>query len=454
MKNLKQLLIGLAVLGSFSAMLAVTAPNTRIIDNPIIKYSIEDQKDSIVCQVFGTVIDRPETTQAIIIEADKDFRIHKPITVPIVDGKFSITIHDTIPRAYEVIFDDEMKRGSWQLKYFYSGNGAVNLFYHNQEKADENRVVSNIPDNILASKFIEIRNSKIQEEEKRLHTIIKTLYDNNQAYSKEMQELLDKLHNMPKGHERDSIQNIVGRKFKESRENPISRTKCYSEEYLRYENDLTELYRKGDLLKRNFISENPSLFGLLSIKQALMNNGWNDWLDVTAYEDIFENIYKNKYQHHPYIEEIIEMMEARNVKVGNKYPDFKVTREDGSYEKISSLVKGNVAVIDLWASWCGPCRRHSKELIPVYEKYKDKGFKVIAVARESDDCNAMNEAMEKDGYPWESFVDLNDQDKVWRINSAGNGGGKIILVNSDGVIVGTDMPIQEIKEFLEKTYGE
>ncbi|MDE6697604.1 MAG: TlpA family protein disulfide reductase, partial [Muribaculaceae bacterium] len=156
----------------------------------------------------------------------------------------------------------------------------------------------------------------------------------------------------------------------------------------------------------------------------------------------------------PYTKEIEEMIEARDVKAGNKYPDYKVTREDGTTEQISSLLNGNVAIVDLWASWCGPCRRHSIELIPVYEKYKDKGFKVVAIAREQANCKAMNEAMQIDGYPWESFVDLNDQDKVWRINRAGNSGGKIILVNSDGIIVGTDMPIQEIKEFLEKTYGE
>lgn len=128
----------------------------------------ENQKDSIVCQVYGTVIDRPETTEAIIIEADKDFRIHTPITIPVVDGKFSYTILDSIPRAYEVIFDDEMQRGSWRMKYFYSGNGEVNLYYHNQEKADENCVVSDILDNVLASKFMEKRNSEIQEEEKQL----------------------------------------------------------------------------------------------------------------------------------------------------------------------------------------------------------------------------------------------------------------------------------------------
>ena len=126
-----------------------------------------------------------------------------------------------------------------------------------------------------------------------------------------------------------------------------------------------------------------------------------------------------------------------------------MTREYGSTEKISSLIKDNVAVIDLWASWCGPCRKHSKELIPIYEKYKDKGFKLIAIAREKNDCKAMNRAMEKDGYPWESFVDLNDRDNVWKINRANNSGGKIILVGADGVIVGTDISAGEIEEYLE-----
>ena len=410
--------------------------------------------DSIICRITGTVIDRPETTSAMIIEAEKDFRIHDYITVPVVDGKFSYTLHDTIPMAYDVIFDDELKRGSWRIRNFYSGNGEVNLFYHNYESADNDSVVSDIADNFIAEKFTKMKKAEFQEEQKRLYALINSLYDNKTVYSKEVQELYDKLDSLPKGLERDSIIDLVGRRFKESRENSYAHSKFYSKKYLEYEKELTDIYTKSDLMKRNFISEYPSLYGLYSIKDAMMHGGKvSDGIDIPAYEDIFETIYKARFPGHPYTTEIIGLIEARNVKAGNRYPDFKVTREDGSTEHISSLIKGNVAVIDLWASWCGPCRRHSIELIPVFEKYKDKGFKVIAVARESDNCIAMNKAMEKDGYPWESFVDLNDSDNVWRINRAGNGGGKIILVNSDGVIVGTDMPIQEIKEFLEKTYG-
>lgn len=39
----------------------------------VIAKAAENQNDSIVCRVFGTVIDRPVTTKAVIIEADKDF---------------------------------------------------------------------------------------------------------------------------------------------------------------------------------------------------------------------------------------------------------------------------------------------------------------------------------------------------------------------------------------------
>lgn len=430
-----------------------TVEEKDILSVPALSGELPNHK--ITCQITGTVIDRPETTSALIVEADKDFRIHPSIKVPVVDGKFSYTLQDTIPMAFEVIFDDELKRGSWRIRKFFSGDGDVKLFYHNREKADNDMVISDIGDNTLAEKFNKMKNDEFQEELNRLYALINSLYENKTAYANDIRELYDRLDSLPKGHERDSIMDVVGRRFRESRENAYAHSKFYSKEYLKYKKEMTDIYSKSDQMKRTFISENPSLFGLYSIKDALMNGGdIADGIDIQAYEDIFETIYKDRFPGHPYTAEISGLIEARDVKAGNKYPDFKVTREDGTTEQISSLIKGNVAVIDLWASWCGPCRRHSKELIPVYEKYKDKGFKVIAIARESENCLAMNHAMETDGYPWESFVDLNDRNNVWRINRAGNGGGKIILVNSDGVIVGTDMPIQEIKEFLEKTYGE
>ncbi|MDE6480355.1 MAG: hypothetical protein K2L45_08790, partial [Muribaculaceae bacterium] len=65
------------------------------------------QNDSIICHISGTVVDRPDSKYAILLEAGKDYRTSPCIPIPIVDGKFSYTLKDDMPRVYDLTFDDE-----------------------------------------------------------------------------------------------------------------------------------------------------------------------------------------------------------------------------------------------------------------------------------------------------------------------------------------------------------
>ncbi len=51
---------------------------------------------------------------------------------------------------------------------------------------------------------------------------------------------------------------------------------------------------------------------------------------------------------------------------------------DGSEIKIEDH-KGKVVLLNLWATWCGPCREEIPHLIEMQEKYRDKGFEVIGL---------------------------------------------------------------------------
>lgn len=42
--------------------------------------------------------------------------------------------------------------------------------------------------------------------------------------------------------------------------------------------------------------------------------------------------------------------------------------------------KGNVILLNVWATWCGPCQLEIPELVEAYAKYKDKGVVVLGVS--------------------------------------------------------------------------
>jgi len=68
-------------------------------------------------------------------------------------------------------------------------------------------------------------------------------------------------------------------------------------------------------------------------------------------------------------------------------PDFTLKSNSGDNLKLSEL-RGEVVLINFWASWCGPCRQEMPILSELHDKYKDMGFTVLGVNVEGNSAQA------------------------------------------------------------------
>jgi cytochrome c biogenesis protein CcmG/thiol:disulfide interchange protein DsbE len=59
-------------------------------------------------------------------------------------------------------------------------------------------------------------------------------------------------------------------------------------------------------------------------------------------------------------------------------PDFTVDRLDGGGITLSDL-RGQVVLLNLWASWCPPCRKEMPAIQRVYDEYRGRGLEVVAL---------------------------------------------------------------------------
>jgi peroxiredoxin len=76
------------------------------------------------------------------------------------------------------------------------------------------------------------------------------------------------------------------------------------------------------------------------------------------------------------------------VNPGAPAPAFTLAARDGGKVSLADL-KGQVVMINFWATWCGPCRQEMPLLAQLHDKYEPLGFTMLGVNVEPDSAAAV-----------------------------------------------------------------
>jgi len=156
-----------------------------------------------------------------------------------------------------------------------------------------------------------------------------------------------------------------------------------------------------------------------------------------------------------------QLAKMKNVALGATAPDFAMADTSGKVVKLSSF-RGRYLLVDLWASWCGPCRQENPNVVRTFNKYKDRNFTVLGVSLDRPDAkDKWIKAIKDDGLTWTHVSDL----KFWNNEVAQMYGvqaipqnflldpnGKVIAKNLRGDAL--DAKLAEVLSKTEKVKAE
>ena len=80
--------------------------------------------------------------------------------------------------------------------------------------------------------------------------------------------------------------------------------------------------------------------------------------------------------------------------VGDAMPAYKAKTLDGAPFDIASQ-KGSVVLLNVWATWCNPCRFEIPELQKMYEANARRGFKVIGISVDEGDAKEVKQFVDE-----------------------------------------------------------
>jgi len=95
---------------------------------------------------------------------------------------------------------------------------------------------------------------------------------------------------------------------------------------------------------------------------------------------------------------------ARPIQPGVEAPDFTFPDLNGREVSLSGH-RGKVVLVNIWATWCPPCRQEMPSMQRLYEKFKGGNFEILAIGIDSEGSEAVAPFMRKMNLTFPALLD-------------------------------------------------
>ncbi len=150
------------------------------------------------------------------------------------------------------------------------------------------------------------------------------------------------------------------------------------------------------------------------------------------------------------INEKVKTLSANSI--GGKVAEIKMPDKNGEIVALSAI-NAKYILIDFWGSWCPPCRRESRLLGELYQKFKPEGFEIYGVGLESGKENWLK-AIEQDKRIWTNVSTFQEFETPVTFDYAVTSLPANVLVDSSGKVIARNLHGNELKAAVEKLFSK
>lgn len=378
-----------------------------------------------------------DTESILLVKAGQYLDSDSLIEIPVTDGKFRYKAKLDFPQSVE-LFLGKAKYGGGRYMPLFLENEKINLTIYPEEEFDKN-LVEGGKLNSEFKRYKEVFGEKFNSRMNPLREGLRSLFKNDRYHSEEAKLLHAALRKAKSQDEKiilyDKIDDL---KEVDGYLSPDAKT---------LENSLKPIHEEQKKFQQKYLEDNPSIVSYAFFIKDLMYNKEN--MDINLAEKNLQ-ILSEANPGHPYNALALNLTEAiENIKVGKIYSDFSAPDLNGNKIKLSEKINGKIALLDLWATWCGPCIAKTRTMVPVYKAFKDRGFTIVGVAGERRDTDRLMGFLEKEKWPWLNLVELDRQNNIWQKYNVDGGGGGMFLIDENGLILAKDPTAEEVRKELE-----